>query len=372
MKRSTWKLIAVLIAILGGLAGFKYWRISSMIAAYKAMEPPPTVIAAGSAQPIEWQPYLRTTGSVVATQKTVVSAERAGVIKRIAFNSGAQVRAGDVLVELDSAEEKAQLDAAIARAELANLKLQRESRLIGTGAIARSHFDETTAQAKQADAEVETWRAVLSKKTIRAPFAGRVSIRDVNLGDYLAAGAPVVDLQAVDPVYVDFSVPQHNIALVQLNSKIAVSSDAGEFSGEVSAVNPDVDASTRYLRVRATLPNDAEKLRPGMFVQVALSSGKPVAAVTVPATALHRTAYAVSVFVIETTRGADGKTRATARERFVDLGNAEGDQVVILSGIKPGEQVAIAGVFKLRDATPVEINNSALPPDASRGQPANS
>ena len=322
-------------------------------------------ISALPVQPSLWQPSLGASGSIVAVHQVRLAAPLAGVVRKIAFDSGALVRAGDTLVQLDNEENKAQLNVAEADAELARIKLKRYRDLGPRGAVSQSQMDQLEAEAKRTAAEVDSARASYEKKTIRAPFTGHVSIRDVNLGQFLAPGDAVVELQSLDPVYVDFSIPQDRLDDARPGGEVRVSAGPAGASprvGRISSVNPAVDPVSRNLRVRATLRNTDLSLRPGMFVRVELAGGAARPVILVPVTALRRSAFATSVFVISRAKDPEDGVRLIANERLVHLGPADGNRFVVQSGLDAGETVAVAGVFKLREGANVLIDNHVLPP----------
>jgi membrane fusion protein (multidrug efflux system) len=301
---------------------------------------------------------------VEALQGTEVSAEVDGVVRSIAFEAGSTVAAGDVLVTLDDEVEQAQLRSAEASAELARLNLERARRLMAQSAIARADFDHTEAGWKHAAAQVDNIRAVIAKKVIRAPFAGKVGIRRVSVGDFLAKGAEIVSLQSVDPVYVEFSVPQRRLAELRPGLTVTVTADAyaGElFQGEITALEPYVDAATRNVRVQATFRNGSGALTPGMFVAVDVMLGRAAAVNVIPATAVVHGRDHDSVFVIAAAEGAAGTDGLVLRRERVRLGERRGDFVVVEEGPAAGANVVATGVFKLRDGMPVVIDNTLAP-----------
>jgi membrane fusion protein, multidrug efflux system len=309
-------------------------------------------------------PTLEAVGSVTAAQGVTLNAEVAGTVRRIAFDSGTIVKAGDVLVELDSNVERAQLLAAQASAKLARTNLENSRPLISTGAISGNAFITLEAQAAQADADVARLQAVVDKKTIRAPFAATAGLRKVNLGQFVGNGTEIVSLQALDPVYVDFTLPQQRLADVHVGVPIQVSTDVFPdviSDGTLTAINPQVDAATRSVGMRATFKNPDGRLRPGMFahVRVLLPGSEPV--LLVPVTAVSYAPYGDSVYVVETSKDQQSHV---ARQKFVRLGAARGDFVVVTKGLSAGENVVITGGFKLRNGDPVMINNE-LKPEAS-------
>jgi membrane fusion protein (multidrug efflux system) len=298
-------------------------------------------------------------------QGVTVATELAGKITKIAFESGATVAAGDLLVQLDTSTEEAQLRAAEAAAALAKLNLDRAKELREKNTTSQAELDATDAQAKQADAQADSIRAVIAKKTIRAPFAGRLGLRLVNLGQILKEGDAIVSLQTLDPIYVNFSLPQQRLSELNVGGVVRVTSDAapGEtLEGKVTAVNPDVDVVTRNVRVQATFDNPGDKLRPGMFaaVTVVLPTKENVRAI--PVSAVLYAPYGDSVFVIDEKKNEKtGQTEKVLRQQFVRLGTARGDFVAVVSGLKEGESVVTTGVFKLRPGETVVIDNTLAP-----------
>jgi membrane fusion protein (multidrug efflux system) len=316
--------------------------------------PPPEAVTSAVAETQEWEHVQRAVGSLRADRGVTVPSEGQGAIRRIAFESGARVKAGDVLVELDSDIERAQLASAQARLNLARVNLDRAKELWDRNAVAKSDFDAADATFKQADADVRSLQATIDKKVMRAPFAGRTGIRLVNLGQYLDRGNPIVTLQSLDPIHVDFSLPQQAIREIQVGFPVRVTSDARPgvtFQGTVTAISPEIDASTRTLRVQATLANADEQLNPGMFVNVEVISPEKTTVVAVPATAVYYQAFGDSIFVAKETKDASGHPALVAEQRFVRLGEARGDFVSVVAGVKPGETVVTSGVFKLSNGT---------------------
>jgi membrane fusion protein (multidrug efflux system) len=357
----------VIIAVVGGLVMTKIMQFKAMGAAGAAMVMPAETVTATTAKEQHWETNITATGSVVAVQGVTVSSEMAGKVTKIAFESGATVAAGDLLVQLDTSTEEAQLRAFEAAAALAKLNLDRTKELREKNTTSQADLDSSDAQAKQADAAADGVRAVIAKKTIRAPFAGRLGLRLVNLGQILKEGDAIASLQTLDPIYVNFSLPQQRLAEIAVGITVRVTSDAtpGEtLEGKVTAVNPDVDAVTRNVRVQATLVNSAEKLRPGMFATVTVVLPAKQDVRVIPASAVLYAPYGDSVFVIDEKK--DEKTGAVEkvlRQQFVRLGDTRGDFVAVLSGLKEGESIVTSGVFKLRPGEPVVIDNT-LAPDA--------
>jgi membrane fusion protein (multidrug efflux system) len=344
--------IAGVVLIFIILAGIKALQIRSMLAASAAMAQPAQAVTSAEVQQETWQPTLSAVGSVSAVQGVTVSAELAGTVTEIAFESGASVNKGDLLVQLDIAAEEAQLRSAQADAELTRLELDRARDLQQRKVIAASEWDTAQAKNKAAIAQVDNIQSVIAKKTIRAPFSGRAGIRQINLGQFVNAGQQIVSLQSLDPVYVDFSLPQQRLADLAVGMEVRVVSDSfvGKvFGGKLTALNSSLDAATRSVPLQATLDNPDGLLRPGMFakVEVVLPENKPV--LVIPATAVSYAPYGDSVFIIEQKR--DEKTGAAGlaiRQQFVRLGDTRGDFVAIASGLAAGQQIVSSGVFKLR------------------------
>lgn len=365
-----------LFLVVGALAGLKIWQFQTMFAAEANSAPPPATVTTAIVTQDFWQPTLNAVGSVVAVQGVTVSAEVAGMVKHITFESGATVRAGQLLVELDDAVEQAQLRSAIASAELAQLNLKRVHDLRPRNMVSQSDVDSAEAQAKQADAQVDNIRAVIAKKSIRAPFAGRLGIRQINLGQFLDSGAAIVALQTVDPIYVDFALPQQNFSQLRAGMAIRVTSDAAPdqtFAGKLSVISPEVDALTRTVRLRAALTNPDGRLQPGMYANVAAVLPTQEQVLMIPATAVLYAPYGDSVFVVEDkTDEKTGVSSPTLVQKFVQLGSSRGDFIVVNSGLTAGETVVSTGVFKLRNGMKAVVNNQLAPNFQLAPKPANS
>ncbi len=323
---------------------------------------PPTLVSTAVAESQQWEQTARAVGSLRADQGVVVAVEIPGTVNRIAFKSGAQVAAGDLLVELDASVERAQLRSAQASAQLAQIDLKRSEDLRKMNTISQSELDIARAGAMQSAAQVDNIQAAIDKKAIRAPFAGRLGIRQVNLGQVLSSGAPVVSLQSLDPIQVDFNLPQQQLDRVQVGYRVRVRTDARPgkaFEGVVTAINPQIDIATRSVAIQATLSNSSELLRPGMFAEVEVVQPETKSVVVVPATAVYYQSFGDTVFV-SVMADKDGKQRRVAEQRFVRLGESRGDFIVVEDGIEPGEEVISAGAFKLRNGGPIAIDNSQV------------
>jgi membrane fusion protein, multidrug efflux system len=365
--------IFIVIAVAGGLAYVKYGQINTLIVAGKNMVMPPEAIAAGQVKEEKWPDSLPTVGTVAAVQGVTIAPEIAGKVVEIAFESGATVQAGDLLVRLDTTTEEAQLRAAEAQADLARLNAERNRKLREGNTVSQSELDTTEATLKQALANADNIRTVIAKKNIRAPFAGRLGIRAINLGEQLTAGQTIVSLQALSPVYVDSSLSQQELSRLHTGLKVQVTLDTypGKiFTGELTALNPDLDTVTRNIRVRAQLDNQEGLLRPGMFVSenIVFPDEKPV--LVVPATAVVSSPYGDSVFVV-TPSPEKGATNLVVEQKFVRTGRTRGDYVSVETGLKAGERVATSGVFKLRNHMSVVEKNDAAPQPSQTPTPPN-
>lgn len=336
--------------------------------------PPPTAVTTLEARAVDWHAYLKAIGTLAPVQGAMLSADADGIIARIVADSGTAVQAGDLLVELDASVEAAQLAAAEARAELARVNFERAKELWARQATSKSDFDVAEATTKQTVAEVTALRAQIAKKQVRAPFAGRIGIRQINVGQFVARGQALLPLQKLDPIYVNFSIPQRQLPALTIGQKVDVIIDAFEdhhFEGRLTAINSEVDPSTRNISAQATLANPKEQLRAGMFARVELQVSQSDALVVVPATAISYASYGNSVFIVEQMKDAAGKEFLGVRQQFVKLGATRGDLVAVTEGVKAGEVVVSSGVFKLRNGAPVQINNIVQPTSSATPRPAN-
>jgi membrane fusion protein (multidrug efflux system) len=362
-KRMILMLVSVAVFV-GLVATVKFRQIQMGAAQAASFQPPPEAVTTIVAGRTSWPEGLAAIGTVVATQGVTVSADLPGIVSRIAFESGARVDKGAVLVELDARQEQAQLTAAVAQLELARLNLDRTLGLRAQGIISLAENDRVVAEHKQAEARVGEIRATLDRKVIKAPFSGILGIRQVNLGQYLQAGDPVVPLQSLNPIYVNFTVTQQEAPKLRAGGaiEVAIEGVAGPAtSGRISAIDSVVDAATRNLQVQATFPNPDGRLRPGMFVKTHLSLGSPQDLIALPASAISYAPYGDSVFVVAELKGPKGETYRGVRQQFVKIGPARGDQVAILSGVEPGEAIVTSGAFKLRNGSAVKVNNDVQP-----------
>jgi membrane fusion protein (multidrug efflux system) len=338
-----------------------------------SFHPPPESVTTAVAKQEEWPATVAAMGSVTAVQGVTVSADLPGIVEKIDFESGKWVRKGDVLVKLDTSQEEAQLRAADSQRDLARLNLERMRGLKESGVIAQSDYDRAAAEFTQGEARVGEIRATMERKTIRAPFSGILGIRQVNLGQYLAGGDPIVPLQSLQPVYVNFSVPQEQMTRLQPGAAVQLTAEGGiRSTGRITAMDSVVDDATRNIQVQATFANQDHRLRPGMFVetQVILGASNPV--ITLPSSAISYAPYGDSVYVVEDMKGPDGKPYRGVRQQFVKLGGSRGDQVAVVSGLKPGEEVVTSGVFKLRSGAAVLVNNKIQPAGSATPRPEDS
>lgn len=365
---TTKRMIIMLIiagVIVGGVVAFQGFKNRMIAAAIRGQANPPQTVSTAVARESTWQPTVEALGSFSASEQASLSAEVSGLVTAIHFDSGQRVRAGQPLVELDAAPLKAQLAQLEAEAGLAEINLKRDQAQLRVRAVSQAAVDTDRATLKSARAQVAAQQALIAQKTIRAPFSGQLGIRQVNLGQYLAAGAAVVTLQKLDPMEVDFTVPQNQIDLIHAGMKAQVETSAvpgKTFDATVTAIEPQVDTATRNLKVRARVPNPDHVLLPGVFATVHVTAGKPRPYVTLPNAAVAYNPYGATVFIVtDHGKGADGKPRLTAEQRFVTTGLTRGDQVAIVGGVKAGEVVVTAGQLKLRNGSPVVVNNSVQP-----------
>jgi membrane fusion protein (multidrug efflux system) len=376
MKRKIIVAVSGLIAVIAVLAGVKALQIRALIQAGASAPVPSETISATEVKSQTWESLLPAVGSITAVQGVELRAELAGTVREIAFTSGATAAKGQVLVRLDTSAEEAQLRAAKAQAELARLNLIRARDLKAQGVIAQADFDSSEAAANRTIGEVDAIEATIAKKTVRAPFAGRLGIRSVNLGQYVHDGDPIVSLHSLDPVYVDFNVTELQLAQVQRAMEVRVSTDATPgrvFAGKVTALNPEVDASTRNIKVQATVPNGGGELRPGMFARVTLVLPETQPILVIPSTAVLHAPYGDSVFVVADVKDEkSGKTVKQVQMTTVRLGETRGDFVAVTTGLKEGQLIASSGVFKLRNGAVVAIDNSLAPDAQTAPRPPNS
>jgi membrane fusion protein (multidrug efflux system) len=372
-------MLVVTGAVFGGIFGFKWFGNKMMNQFFDSMPMPPVAITATEAQEQTWPATIEAVGTVTAVNGIAVSAEVAGVVQSIRFQSGDRVAAGTVLVTLDSVVDQAELRTLEAQRDLAETELARGRELFGSEVMAKSQFDRLESEAAQAAARVEAQRALIAKKTIRAPFSGVLGIRQANLGQYVSPGTPLVTLQSLDPIYVNFSLPEQRLGVLGVGMAVAATVDAfgdASFEGRLTAIEPRVDENTRNFNVQATFRNADARLQPGLFARVHIALPKAERYVVVPQTAVSYNPYGNSVYVIQeaspqpAAEKADGAQAAggtgpslVVHRRLIKTGPTRGDFVAVIEGLRPGERVATSGLLKLRNGAPVVVNN-AVQPDA--------
>jgi membrane fusion protein, multidrug efflux system len=353
-----------LLAVVGVLAGVKISQIGKMIAAGKSFVPPPEAVSTARVQGYDWRATRAAIGTLVAVRAVTVGAEITGTVREIHFDSGASVRRGAQMVKLDTSMEEAQLAAAEAEAALARLNLERARSLRAGEANAPAELDTAVARAKQAEATVAGLQATIAKKTIRAPFDGKVAIRQVELGQVVSPGTPIASLQSVNPIYADFWLGQQALAELKAGQPARLRTDTfpgSTWDGAISTINTEVDVATRNVRIRAIFPNEDGRLRPGMFANVEVLSKEVRPVLTIPATAVLYAPFGDSVYVVEEKKDGSGKAALVARQKFVRLGERRGDLVAVASGLAAGDTVVSAGAFKLRNGVPVVVQNDLAP-----------
>ena len=375
MKKRMIIMAAALGAFLLIIGTVKFLQIRQAIAQGGSWSPPPETVTTVVANPAKWPATLHAVGTVEAVHGVVVSADLPGVVASIDFESGRNVREGQTLVRLDTRQERAQLAAVEAQRDLAKLNADRASALLKREVISQAEYDRLSAEFKQAEANVNTVRATIQRKQVRAPFSGVAGIREVSLGQYLEGGAAIVPIQSMDPVYVNFSLPQQDVSVLRVGAEVRVSSDtsaAKDAFGKITAINSLVDETTRNVMVQATFRNPHGKLRPGMFVEVEAGAGSSASVVAIPTSAVSYAPYGNSVFVVANLKDPQGKTYKGVEQRFVKLGGERGDQVAVATGLKSGEEVVSSGVFKLRNGASVKVNNAIQPGNSPNPKPEDS
>jgi membrane fusion protein, multidrug efflux system len=383
-KKPFWKyliffviLFVLFLALVAGFGFVKFSQIQGFITMAKsgAFEPPPTAVTTDVAQRTEWQPTLESVGTVTAVNGVTVSTDLAGIVRQIAFESGSKVREGDLLVHLDTTQEEAQLHSAEAQRDFAAVSLKRDKDLVEKHAISQSDYDNADAVFRQNQASVDQFKALIARKTLRAPFDGVAGIRQVNLGQYLKEGDMVVTLQAFDPIYVNFSLPQQDLSKLIIGEPVQLRVDAFPdqlFNGAITAINSLVDQATRNVQVQATFKNSDFRLRPGMFAKVSVVLSERQNVVAIPATAIHYAPYGDSIFVISELKDPQGKEYKGVKEQFIKTGQSRGDMIAVVSGLKPGDEVVTSGVFRLKSGAHVKVNNQVKPGSDLAPNPADS
>ena len=362
--------VTISVVVVLVLGGTKVLQFKAMAAG--GWSQPPDTVSSAVATNEDWQDTFTAVGSISAVQGVIVTPELAGTVSEIAFESGAVVNKGDLLVRFDTSTEEAQLKASDAQLEWAQLTVERNRRLRSDSTVSQSDLDQAEANWKQAKANAAAIQAAINKKTIRAPFTGKLGIRQINLGEYVDAGKPIVSLQSLSPVYADFSLPQQDLAQLKTGMTIRVSTDTytnKQFEGMLTAINPDLDQSTRSVRLQATLDNSEQLLRPGMFTRVEVVLPTEEHVLVIPATAILSAPYGDSVYLIEKATNGPG---SVVRQQFIRTGRARGDFIVVENGLKKGDKVVSAGLFKLRNGGAVTENNEIVPKANEKPKPSDS
>ena len=375
MKKQVLFSIISCVIIICCLALFKYLQIAKAIEDSKKFAPPPDAVTSVKVTVQHWAKEISAAASLTSPQGTVLSIENAGTVSKILFESGQNIESGQVLVELDTSVEEAELKAAQAKLDWAKRNLKRAQTLREKNANSQADLEDAALKAREEEANVESLKAVLAKKRIVAPFSGRTGIRAVNIGQYVSAGTQIVPLYSVDPLYVNFSLPESAFNKVKVGQQVDVVTESistEKFAGFVSAINPQLDEVTRNIEVQATISNKDNKLLPGMFARVTVGSEEKERVFSLPVSSINYAPYGDTVYVVEKVNGHDGAAYTGVRQQIVKLGRKKGNQVAVLSGLKEGEEVVTSGVFKLRPNAPVNVNNSIQLKDDLDPQPMNS
>lgn len=368
-------MLGVMLALVGGLGFVKFKQVEAAIEQGKNFKIPPTAVTTVVAKNEVWPSSFSVIGTAAAIQGVTVSADLPGTIDKIHFESGQWVKEGEILVELDTRQERAQLASLEAQRDLAKVNYDRAQQLVGAGVIAKQEYDNATAQQKATEAQVGDIKAAIARKTIKAPFTGVLGIRQVSLGQYLAAGQAIVSLQTLSPIYVNFGVPQQDAGRVVPGHLVRVTNSdlpGMSFTGRINALDSVINEQTRNIQVQTIVTNRDNKLRPGMFVQVELPLGSPRAVISLPASAINYAPYGDSVFVVSDMKDPKGNSYRGVRQQVVKIEGSRGDQVAVVSGLNPGDEVVSSGVFKLRNGAPVVVNNTVTPNNSTTPKPEDS
>jgi membrane fusion protein (multidrug efflux system) len=361
-------MITAVVVIVGGMIGFKF-MMAEGTKKYLATKPVEAqVVSTTKAVTQDWQQEVQAVGSLRAINGADLSSEVSGIVESLSFESGGDVDEGATLVHLRDADEVAQLHALETTATLAQITLDRDLKQVKSQAISQATVDSDTAALNAAKAQVDAERAIVEKKTIRAPFKGHLGIRQVDIGQFLNAGAVIVTLQQLDPIYIDFNLPEQNLPQLTVGQKVAASADAlpgASFEGEILAINAKIDEATRNIQVRATFKNPDHKLLPGMFAHVLVATGDPQKYITLPQVAVTYNPYGDTVFAVT----KNDKGEVVAQQTFVKLGLMRGDQVAVISGVKEGDEIVTSGQLKLRNGMPLIVNNDIQPKNDENPKP---
>lgn len=334
--------------------------------------PPPATVATAMAETQEWQPQIQVVGSFKPVRGADLSVEVAGIIDAVKFDSGGDVKAGAEIIKLRDSDDVAKLHTLEASRDLWQANYDRDQAQLQRQLISKAQFDITSSNLKQFQAQIAEQQAIVDKKTLRAPFDGHLGIRSVNEGQYIGPGTVVVTLQALDPIFIDFFLPQQQLEQIRIGQNIDVKVDAfpnATFSGRITTIDPKVDPSSRNVAVRATLPNKDRKLLPGMYATALIATGQPQRYITLPQTAITFNPYGNMVFLVKPGKDKDGKDALIATQTVVTTGATRGDQIAVLSGLKQGDEIVTAGQMKLQSGAPVVKNNAILPSNDPNPQP---
>jgi len=364
-------MLGILILLFSGVFGFKMFQ-ASMMKKYMSLQAPPSVVTAMKAEFQTWQPRLTAVGSLRAVRGVEVTSEIAGLVRAVHIKPDAEVAEGRVLVELNADADIAQLEALDAAADLAQTIYERDKKQLEIQAVSQAAVDADAADLKSKRAQVAQQTALVEKKTIRAPFAGKLGITTVNPGQYVNPGDRIVTLQSLDAVYCDFYLPQQELSQLAIGQKVVVTTDSypgRTFEGRITAVNPKVDPDTRNVQVEATIMNPGHKLLPGMYAAVDVRAGSVQRYLTLPQTAVTYNPYGDTVFLVEEGKSPDGKPLLTAKQAFITVGPTRGDQIAIMTGVREGSTVITSGQLKLRNGSAVVINNKVQPANEEAPKP---
>jgi membrane fusion protein (multidrug efflux system) len=368
-------LVLVVAVLMGAIYGWQQIVAKKFIAPMlKAMATAPQTVSTTVAAATQWQSHTQALGTLRAVRGADLGAQAAGVVDKIHFESGAEVAAGTVLLTLKANDDPAKLAQLQAQAELAAITLKRDQEQLAAQAISQATVDSDSASLKGARAQVAAQQALIEEKNVRAPFAGKLGIRQVDEGQYLAAGTTVVTLQALDPIFIDFYVPQQALRFMKVGQPVSATVDtyAGtRFAGKLVSISSKVDTASRNVQARASFANADRRLVPGMYANVEIDNGDSTNEITLPQTAITYHPYGDTVYVVHKATDDKGNTSLTAVERFVQLGDSRGDQVAIKSGVRAGEEIVSAGQVKLRNGAPIVVNNAVVPSNDAHPAPPN-
>lgn len=375
MRKRMLQMLTLAFLFIAAIGFWKYTQVRKAMAAGGKFAPPPTVVTTVVVKTQTWQPVLSAVGSLKAVHGVTISSDLAGIVSQIAFESGTAVKKGDLLVKLDTQQEDAQLRSAEVRLNFAKTDFERKSDLITKKAISESDLDNAQSLLMQMQASVEEMKALVARKRLTAPFDGLVGIRQISLGQYVNPGAAIVPLQSLDPIFVEFSVPQQNFSALAVGKKLQIAVNGlneGKFEGEITAIDSLVDPNTRNILIQGTIKNAEHKLRPGMFADVEVLLPENTGVLAIPSSSISYAPYGDSVYVVREKNGPDGQTMKIAESQMVQIETKRGDQVSIASGLKDGDEVVSSGVFKLRPGAPVKVDNSLQPGNEAHPNPPNS